>query len=165
MDKKYLIKLEFDKALEILKRYTQSKISDSFIDLLVPSDNAGEVRRLLSETEDAEKLIRRKGNPPLAGIIDITRITARLKLGAGLNNSELLSVRDNLYLAGRMQRYLAEENDAYLQEKNIVRQILVDLFSLKSLENEIQRCIISEDEMADDASPALKSIRRAINNK
>ncbi|MBN2558518.1 MAG: endonuclease MutS2 [Clostridia bacterium] len=165
MDRKYLQKLEFDKALEILKKYTQSKISDSFIDLMIPSDDFLEVRSLLAETGDAEKLITRKGSPPLAGVTDVTRITARLRLGASLNNSELLSVRDNLYIAGRMQKYLSEDNDVYLQERNIARDKLADLFSQKALENEIQRCIISEEEMADDASPALKSIRRAINNK
>jgi DNA mismatch repair protein MutS2 len=156
----YLKKLEYGKALAILKKYTGSESTNGFIDGLRPSDNVSEIERMLSETKDAISLIQRKGSPATAGIMDISSITARLKIGANLNHRELLSLRDNLYVADRLKRYLKESNPDYENEAHVLKLKLSGLFTLKTLEREIQRCIISEDEMADDASPALHNIRR-----
>jgi len=162
MNDLYLKKLEYYKVLNILKKYACSEATTVFIENLKPLDNLDEIRKLLGETKDAISLIERKGSPSLSGIKEISGITGRLKIGANLNNKELISLRDNLYVADRMKRYLKESNSEYDDYSVALKQKLEYLFSLKSLEKEIQRCIISEDEMADDASPGLHSIRRKI---
>ena len=158
----YLKKLEYYKVLNILKKYAGSEVTTVFIENLKPLDNLIEIRKLLGETKDAISLVERKGSPSLSGIKDISGITGRLKIGADLNNRELLSLRDNLYVADRMKRYLKESNSDYDNYAVALKNKLEYLFSLKSLEKEIQRCIISEDEMADEASPGLHTIRRKI---
>lgn len=165
MNKKYLITLEYYKVLEILKKYTQSSITDYSVDALEPSGKYSEVVNLLKETDDATALIKRKGMPSLTGITDISSITSRLKMNANLNNRELLSLRDNLYISDRLKKYLKESNPEFNGKQNIVKDKLSNLFILKTLELEIQRCIISDDEMADDASSGLHHIRRYILNK
>jgi len=162
MNDLYLKKLEYYKVLNILKKYACSEATTVFIENLKPLDNLDEIRKLLGETKDAISLIERKGSPSLSGIKEISGITGRLKIGANLNNKELISLRDNLYVADRMKRYLKESNSEYDDYSVALKQKLEYLFSLKSLEKEIQRCIISEDEIADDASPGLHSIRRKI---
>ncbi len=162
MNDKYLKTLEYDKVLKILKRYTQSEVSELNVDLMHPLTDIKSILELLNETEDAISIIQRKGSPSLTGIKDIKSITSRLKIGANLNKGELLSLRDNLYIADRLRRFLEESNNDFIDDALSIKSKLINLFTNKSLEKEIQRCIISEDEMADDASPGLHNIRRKI---
>ncbi|MCD6321907.1 MAG: endonuclease MutS2 [Clostridiales bacterium] len=162
MNERSLRTLEYDKALGLLKKYTQSNIANLFVDELKPSSDLQTVIETLSETKDAIALVIRKGNPSLSGIMDISSMTSRLKIGANLNNKELLSLRDNLYVSDRLKRYLKESNSDLENESILIKNKLLSLYTNKTLEKEIQRCIISEDEMADDASPALHSLRRKI---
>lgn len=165
MIEKYLKTLEYFKVLEILMKYTQSDATNIFIEQLRPSIDTVSVKEMLEETSEAIDLVLRKGSPSLSGIMDISKSTGRLRIGADLNNRELLSLRDNLYVADRLKRYLKESNRDLESESIKVKEKLSELFTLKSLEHEIQRCILSEDEIADDASPALHSIRRKILSK
>ncbi len=158
----YLKKLEYYKVLGILKKYAGSEVTSDFIDKLEPLVDLDAINDLLAETKDAISLIERKGNPALSGIKDISKITGRLKIGANLNNKELISLRDNLYVADRLKRYLKESNIDYDNDAINIKTKLEGLFSFNSLEKEIQRCIISEEEMADDASPDLHNLRRKI---
>lgn len=165
MIEKYLNTLEYFKVLDILMKYTQSDTTNIFIDQIRPSTDIRIIEEMLMETAEAIDLVQRKGSPTLSGITDISKSSGRLRLGADLNNKELLSLRDNLYVADRLKRYLKESINEQDTETLIVKTKLSELFTLKSLENEIQRCILSEDEMADDASPAFRSIRRKILSK
>jgi len=162
MNERCLRTLEYNKTLGILKKYTQSNIANIYIDKLTPSSDLQTVKGMLNETKDAISLVIRKGTPSLTGIMDISSMTSRLKIGANLNNKELLSLRDNLYVSDRLKRYLKESNNDFADEAIIIKDKLFDLFTHKTIEKEIQRCIISEEEMADDASPNLHNLRRKI---
>ena len=87
MNERCLRTLEYNKALEILKKYTQSNIANIYIDKLTPSSDLQTVTGMLNETKDAISLVIRKGTPALTGIMDISSMTSRLKIGAkiGIN--------------------------------------------------------------------------------
>ncbi len=165
MNQKYLKTLEYHKILDILKKYVQSECCIQIIDDMTPSTDFESVYSSLEDTKDALSLVTRKGTPPLGGIKDVRPICKRLSKGADLNNTELITIRDNLYIAGRNKRYLYEKNEDFYNESLRIRKKLENLYENKSLESEIQRCILSEDEIADDASKTLSNIRRTILNK
>jgi len=165
MNKKYLNTLEYHKVLEKLSGYAQSDDSVSVIREMMPSTDRTEVKELLDYTREAMELYQRKGEPPLSGFRNLDAITSRLRLGADLGNRELLHIRDNLYIARRTADYLRESNPDMIESGIKTKQYLAELYVNSSMEKEIQRCIVSDDEMDDDASPQLRSIRNNIRRK
>ncbi len=165
MNKKYLDTLEYYKILEILAGFAQSEPTVDLMKSLMPFENFNDVVETLEETKDALELYQRKGKPSLGGIKNISGISTRLKKNADLSNSELIRIRENLYIARNTLNYLSESNPDMESSGSRVKDKLVGLYQNRGLENEIQRCIISDEEMADDASTELRSIRNGIRKK
>jgi len=165
MKKKYLKTLEYDKVLKKISLLAHSEAAKKEILNTMPYEEFAKVEEMLLDTADAVVLTSRKGRPSLSGIKNVESITSRLAMGGILGNRELLTIRENLYLARRTKEYLRESNPEMDESGKRIKEKLQELFINKSLENEIQRCILNDDEIADDASHELFGIRNTIRRK
>ena len=162
MDERLFRILEFNIIRDKLAALTSSEISRRTAENLVPQTDPETVRETLKETDDAVALIMKRGRPPLGGIVDVTPSVKRACGGSMLAFTELLAIAGVLKVARRTVNYCGEEKSAEDGGENSVVDKIVRLTEDYRLETYIYRCIISEDEMADDASPELADIRRKI---
>ena len=123
-------------------------------------DDLNEVISSLQNTDDALKRLIKNGNISFAGNKDIRQSLLRLKKGSSLNALELLLICDLLEASSRVKSYLKKEHPD--DEDDSLDKYYAMLEPLTKHSLEIRRCIISEDEIADDASSELKAIRRHI---
>ena len=160
MNKRSLRILEFNKILELLSSKAHSKSGKFLCKNLSPSNDFSEVISSLQNTDDATKRLLKNGNISFAGNKEIKQSIMRLKKGSALKASELLDVFDLLDTCSRVKSYLKKEHPD--DEEDSLYMYYDILSPITSVSSEIRRCIISEDEIADDASSELKSIRRHI---
>ena len=160
MNEKSLRILEYNKIIEMLSSKAHSKAGKLLCDGLKPIDNLNEVISSLQNTDDALKRLLRNGNVSFAGNKDIRQSLLRLKKGSSLNALELLLICDLLETSSRVKSYLKKEHPD--DEDDSLDKYYAMLEPLTKHSLEIRRCIISEDEIADDASSELKAIRRHI---
>lgn len=160
MNEKSLRILEYNKIIEMLSSKAHSKAGKLLCDGLKPIDNLNEVISSLQNTDDALKRLLRNGNISFAGNKDIRQSLLRLKKGSSLNALELLLICDLLETSSRVKSYLKKEHPD--DEDDSLDKYYAMLEPLTKHSLEIRRCIISEDEIADDASSELKAIRRHI---
>ena len=115
------------------------------------------------ETSDAVSRLLRKGNVSFSGLADIRMSLRRLEVGSSLNVEELLRVAKLLETTSRVKAW-SRSAQASLEEQNedSLEEMFTSLQPLTSLSHEINRCIPSEEEIADDASPGLKQVRRQM---
>ena len=115
------------------------------------------------ETSDAVSRLLRKGNVSFSGLADIRMSLRRLEVGSSLNVEELLRVARLLETTSRVKAW-SRSAQASLEEQNedSLEEMFTSLQPLTSLSHEINRCIPSEEEIADDASPGLKQVRRQM---
>lgn len=161
MDERIYKILEFTEIREQLLAYTSCEISRKMATELVPSVSMPEIENMLTETDDAVALILKKGKPPLGGLYDVRLSAKRANSGSALSFSELLHIGAVLKAARRTINY-SREGEKETGEINLIAQRIGTLVEDFRLESDIFRCILSEDEMADDASPTLSDIRRKI---
>lgn len=160
MNEKSLRILEYNKIIEMLSSKAHSKAGKLLCDGLKPIDNLNEVISSLQNTDDALKRLIKNGNVSFAGNKDIRQSLLRLKKGSSLNALELLLICDLLEASSRVKSYLKKEHPD--DEDDSLDKYYAMLEPLTKHSLEIRRCIISEDEIADDASSELKAIRRHI---
>ncbi len=153
--------LEFDKILERLAGYTESETVKKRISEVVPFDNLEEAKHAQKETTEAVVTSLKLGGPPVnLSLANVTGAVKRAESGGVLNFRDLLEISRALYVARRMKAYLSEASE----ECKILHGIADTLMTAKAFEDRINTCIVSEEEMADDASPELNTIRRKIKN-
>ncbi|MFR4815085.1 endonuclease MutS2 [Peptoniphilus sp.] len=156
--------LEFDKVLVELKKLASASITSEYIDQVEISTQYEVVKSRLNETHEALKLIIAKGEPQLFGIVDIRSIIKRTEIGGALTAGGLLQVSDFLRVSRGLKTYL--KKDSYNSDEEVkleyIDKLIEDLYTDKRLEDEINSKIISEEEIADDASRELLRIRRGI---
>lgn len=156
--------LEFDKVLVELKKLASASITSEYIDQVEISTQYEVVKNRLNETNEALKLIIAKGEPQLFGIVDIRSIIKRTDIGGSLTAGSLLQVSDFLRVSRGLKTYL--KKDSYNKDEEVeleyIDKLIEDLYTDKRLEDEINSKIISEEEIADDASRELLRIRRGI---
>ncbi|MFQ9968212.1 MAG: endonuclease MutS2 [Peptoniphilus sp.] len=159
--------LEFDKVLVELKKLASASITSEYIDQVEISTQYEVVKNRLNETNEALKLIIAKGEPQLFGIVDIRSIIKRTEIGGALTAGGLLQVSDFLRVSRGLKTYL--KKDSYNSDEEVkleyIDKLIEDLYTDKRLEDEINSKIISEEEIADDASRELLRIRRGIVSK
>lgn len=158
MKKKAISVLEYNKIIEKLKEQAGSEMAKKIISELQPFRDVSVIRDMLMETTEAVTLIVHKGPLPLGGFYDIEDSLHLARKGDTLTMRQLLQVHYNLSLARRVTVFLKSD----LPPLPVIQSIGEVIAVHKRLEEEIDRCILSEDEMADNASPELRSIRRAI---
>lgn len=160
MNKKVLHTLEFDKIIKLLEEKASSSEGKKLAGRLVPTNNISRIREALQQSFDAFNRIIKKGSISFSGISDIREYEKRLELGADLLAGELLGIRDVLAVAARAKTYgLGEQEDT---EPDSLTPVFEGICPVPSLEKEITRCILSVDEIADDASANLSSIRKQL---
>lgn len=160
MNDKALRVLEYNKMIDQLTELSASPMGKEKCRNLAPSSEINEILTAQMETSDALSRVLAKGSVSFSGIKDIRDSLFRLKVDSTLGMGELLRVSSLLTVANRIKTYGRRENSDLNHDS--LDQYFDGLEPLTLLNNDIQRCIISEEEMADEASPALKSIRRDI---
>ena len=160
MNQKVLKTLEYHKIIEKLTEYAASEPGKRLCRELEPSSDFEEIVQAQAETADAVARVRQKGSVSFAGISDIGGSLKRLEIGSSLSIHELLAVSSLLTCAARAKNY------GRRQESELPDDSLDEMFRalepLTNVNNEITRCIISEEEVADDASPGLRHVRRQM---
>jgi MutS2 family protein len=165
MNEKALRTLEYNKIIDRLTNLASTGYGKELCAHLLPSSDLDTIRRLQRETTDAQSRILRKGSISFNGIHDIRPSMMRLKVGSALNAAELLHISSDLDAALRVKAYGGYTGkDSDTQTDDSLTEYFAGLEPLTPLNNEIKRCIISEEDIADDASPALKTVRRSIKN-
>lgn len=153
--------LEFDKILERLSEYTDSEEVKKRILSLVPCEDIEKARMLQKETTEAMSTLLKLGSPPVSlSAENITGAVKRAEMNGVLHTGELLNISRLLYIARRMKSYIGEASE----ECTVLHEIEENILTAKNLEDRINSCIVSENEIADDASPELNTIRRKIRN-
>lgn len=159
MNEKVLKTLEFNKIIEKLVNFAGSAMGREKCEALVPVSDREQVEVLQQETADALSRLYKKGTLSFSGLPDIGASIKRLEIGSTLGAGELMKLSSMLTATLRVKNYGANGGDE-VQDSLSERFSLLEPLSI--LNNEIARCIISEEEIADDASPGLKSVRRQI---
>ncbi len=158
MKAKALNTLEYDKILHLLEMQANSQSAKKAISKLSPMTEIAKVREALAETDEAVTVIRHKGAAPLGQIYNIEDSLHFARKGGSLTMAQLLKVLYNIRVAANVITFLKSDLPP-LPILDSIREVLV---TFPRLAENIDRCILSEDEMADNASPKLKDIRRSI---
>lgn len=173
MNKRSLRILEFNKILSMVTEYAASPMAKRRIDRMKPQRDIDVIRKLQKETNDAFNRLNRHGTIQFSGLCDIGASIRRLEVQGTLTSRELLDIAAVLNVAKAVKQYgdgsdLTEALES--RNKEPVSKTTVDslterfnmLLPLENLASEISRCILSENEYADDASAGLKNIRRQM---
>ena len=162
MNSKILSVLEFNKILGLLRDQAGSELAKERIDSLEPMTNMRMAKDALTETTEAVSVILYKGSIPIGEIGDISGIVSMARRGRCLSMRELLQIRVSIASSRQVKAFITGDMPEGLK---IIPEIAGLLEPEKKLEQDISNAIISEDEMADNASPQLRAIRRDIRNK
>ncbi|POP32145.1 endonuclease MutS2, partial [Lactonifactor longoviformis] len=162
MNKKALKTLEYNKIIEQLTACATSSQGKYLCQALLPQDDIVTIERMQEETQDALSRIYQKGSLSFAGVKDIRGSLKRLEIGGTLGTGELLAICSLLDNTNRAKSYARKEDEEKAPDS--LDGMFEQLQPLTPLANEIRRCILSEEEIADDASPGLKQIRRSMKN-
>ena len=158
MEKRVLKTLEYDKILAMLKERASCCVSRELVDTMEPSGDFDTVERELKLTAEAETLFYKTGRSPVDDFPDMRHCLERMHAALFLSTGELLGIVSCLKAARIAKDILAKE----VGEESYLYNLAGLLITHRSAEEEINRCIINEDEIFDGASPALARIRRAM---
>lgn len=162
MNQKALETLEYKKIIAQLKREMGSATSAKLADELTPLTSEKIIKEELRSTTEAVDLIVRKGPLPTGGLYDIREALLLAKKGGSLTMRQLLEVQNVLGISSEVVAFM---HDDALPELKYIGEMVDLIVEFTALEKEISRCILTEDEMADNASPKLKDIRRSIHQQ
>ena len=172
MNKRTLRVLEYYKIIEQLTGFATCPDGKRLCGKLKPSDDMIKIKKEQEETADALARIYQHGSVSFSGVYPIGEALKRLSVGASLSILELLDIAKLLKVAETAKQYGVQtkdkDEDGVSTRKDSLTGYFESLMPLEHLAREINRCILSEDEIADDASSALKDIRRqmkVVNNK
>ena len=153
--------LEFDKILERLASYTESADVKKRIGEIVPYTEVEDAKAAQRETTEAMSTLLKLGSPPVSlSVENVLGAVKRTERDGILHTKELIDISRLLYVARRMKSYIGEA----AEECAKLHEIEESIITAKQLEDKINSCIVSENEIADDASPELNTIRRKIRN-
>ena len=158
MNSKALNILEYNKITEMLSAQAASSKAGKNLKRLRPMTDISSIREALAETGEAVDVIVRKGNIPLGQPYDIEESLTFARKGGSLTMRQLLQILYNLKVASNIITFLKSDLPP-LPVTDGIREVIA---TFPRLAENIDRCILSEDEMADSASPELKNIRRSI---
>ena len=159
MNTKVLTTLEYTKIIDLLTEKADSEPGKKLCRDLVPSTDLSAIRTAQRETKDALARLFRIGSTSFGSNRDLGFSIRSLEIGSSLSMSELLKLASFLDNVSRIKTYGKKEREDLPNDS--LDAYFEGLTPMTQLANEINRCILSEEEMADDASPKLKSIRRS----
>ena len=161
MNEKALKTLEYTKIIDQLTEYASTEMGKQMCRELQPSCDLGTIRQSQTETTDALTRVRMKGSLSFGGVKDVRGSMKRLEIGSSLGIPELLAVSSLLTVAARAQSYGRHEKSEEFPDDSLDERFRA-LDPLTPVNNEIKRCLPSEDEVSDDASPGLAKVRRSM---
>ncbi|WP_310604298.1 endonuclease MutS2 [Anaerosporobacter sp.] len=162
MNAKTIQKLEYNKIIDKLTEYAGSILGKERCSKLLPMNSLEDITQAQKETSDALTRILQKGSISFSGLKDIRASIKRLEIGSTLGMGELLQISSVLDVALRVKSFSRNDSDDVETDTLDMRFSLLE--PLSPINNEIKRCIVSEEDMSDDASSTLKHIRRTIKN-
>ena len=160
MNPKALKTLEYNKIIDKLTEFAGSALAKEMCRNLQPSTDLYEIQALQKETSDALSRIYQKGAVSFRGVRDICGSIKRLEIGAIIGINELLSICSLLDVCSKVKAYSRNDRDPDFEDS--LEAMFQALQPLTPVSSEIRRCIASEEELNDDASPALFKIRRSM---
>uniref|UniRef100_UPI004027CBA0 endonuclease MutS2 n=1 Tax=Blautia stercoris TaxID=871664 RepID=UPI004027CBA0 len=160
MNEKALKTLEYYKIIDMLEAFATSSIGKNKCRQLRPLDNLTEIETMQQETADALSRIYQKGSLSFSGVKDVRGSLKRLEVGSTLGIGELLAIRSLLENASRAKAYSRRETED--EHTDSLDNMFELIEPLSPLATEIGRCILSEDEISDDASTGLRQVRRSM---
>ncbi len=160
MNEKALRTLEYNKIVQLLTEQASSRSGKELCKKLMPIEDLGEIQQAQRQTADALTRIYRKGAPSFSGCHDMGASLKRLEIGGTMGIEEFLRLCSLLETAKRVKQYSRSEREE--EQGDSLEELFARVEPLTLLHEEIRRCIVSEDEIADDASGTLRSIRRSI---
>lgn len=163
MNDRTLRVLEYDKIIELVANETVSNLGREIAMSLKPSNNVYEIKEWLQETTEAADIILKRGTFPLEGIYDIRMALKKAEIGSLLTMEELLIISYTLASARKIRLFMKEDRGE--KEYPIIEDLVNLLTEYKHIENSINKAIVSEEEISDNASPELAAIRRKIRDK
>ena len=160
MDKALKV-LEYDKIIEMLLDLTQGELARDLVEKLEPSNDIDEIRRMQEETSEAYRILVRYGDIDYTDATHIKHLVSKASLGSMLFIEDLYDIMQNIFLVSSIKRYLKTSiEDENLKLKHL-RRLYDSLASLDDLKKRLSTTIVSRDEIADNASSTLRSIRRS----
>lgn len=160
MNERALRILEYDKIIRLLVEHASSPLGKEKCEALVPMTDVNDINQAQTETADATGRLLRKGRITFQGNYELFRTIQNLTLGGSLSASELLKIASLAECAARVKQYGKKERED--EPSDSLTDLFEELVPLVQLSKEIRRCILSEEEIADDASSTLKHIRRSM---
>lgn len=160
MNQKVYHTLEYYKILDMLAGYASCEETRKRALALTPITDAAEIEHLQQTTSDALSRLYKGSGISFAGIHNVNASLKRLDIGGSLNTTELLHICSLLEVAKRAKAY--DRSDRADDKTDSLSPLFSQIEPLSPLLEEIKRCVIGEDEIADDASPALFKIRKSI---
>ena len=149
--------LEYDKILSILKQHLASEVGLEYAEKFRPVTLLKEAETLQEQTWEAESIYTHTGRTPISGFPDVRELVGRMHASLFLSTRELLSIAAAMRAAREAKEILQSGN-----ENSLLCNLANRLTSHRSVEEEVARCILGEDEISDNASPELSRIRRQI---
>lgn len=162
MNQKTLTKLEYDKITALLEEQATSFRGRQLCRRLKPMTDVERINEAQEQTAAAFTRLIKKGRISFGDAAPVEESMKRLEIGAALGSGELLRICKLLQNTGRAKAY--GRHDTQEESADCLDAYFEQLEPLTTLSNEIDRCILSEEEISDDASPALKRIRRSMDN-
>lgn len=160
MNEKALRTLEYDKIIDRLVSLAASPSAKEICRNLLPSSDLYEIQAAQRETSDALARLLRKGSISFSGVTDVRGILKRLEIGSILGIGELLQLCKLLETCARVKSY--SRRDTGDEGRDSLDDMFEALQPLTPISSEIRRCVLTEDELSDDASSTLFKIRRSI---
>lgn len=160
MNQKAYKALEYYKIIDMLTDKASSFMGKELCRKLTPSTDLEEIRHMQTQTKDALTRLFQKGNISFGSVKDVRGSLKRLEIGSALGITELLSICSLLENVNRVKAYSRNDRSDSLPDS--LDGMFSALEPLTPLSTEIRRCILSEDEISDDASSALRQIRRSM---
>lgn len=163
MDNRSLAVLEYPKIIEILKSYCVSEGGKEMAQKLLPKTETRYITEALATTEECLEMMLRNGRPPLADVGSVRDYTSRAAIGSTLTPGEFLAIGAMLRVTRDMIAYY--RSDTQIETLHYVKPLYDSLDPIEPLLKDIERKILSETELADNASRELSRIRREITIK
>ena len=160
MNQKALKSLEYYKIIDQLAEKASSPMGKDLCKHLLPSEDVYEIRHMQTQTRDALTRLFQKGNISFGSVKDVRGSLKRLEIGSPLGISELLAIAGLLENTNRVKAYSRNERGDAREDS--LDGMFESLEPLTPLSSEIRRCILSQDEISDDASSGLMHVRRSI---
>ena len=164
MNLKSLEKLEFNKICNILKSYTITYIGMDLAENLKPLSTKKEIEKAQKQTTEASTLLYRKGSIPVSEIEDITPHIKKLNSNLFLSIKQLLDLKKILNISSKLKDYFSS-TEIDMSEFINLEGLFSNLYINPSIEKELEKSILDENTLSDDASSELKNIRKSIRSK